>query len=84
MIFGINVVERVTFRASGVEQVIPCAREAETLPFVAASLQSGHGFDTSWLSVNRAERSSRDAADAASVPFTIAVQLVVEFYSQRV
>jgi hypothetical protein len=38
------------------------------------------------LSVNAAERTVTVVAapDAGSVPFNVAVQLVVEFYSQRV
>lgn len=66
--------------------VIAVRQKSKELPFVAASVQAGRGFDTSWLSVNAAERSATVVAapDAASVPFTVAVQLVVEFYSQRI
>jgi small subunit ribosomal protein S4 len=68
------------------KQVIGVRQRSRDLPFLAASLQSGRGFDTSWLSVNAAERSATVVTppDATSVPFTVAVQLVVEFYSQRV
>jgi small subunit ribosomal protein S4 len=68
------------------QQVVSVRLRSKHLPFVAASLQSGRGFDTSWLSVNPAERSATIVTppDAASVPFTVALQLVVEFYSQRV
>jgi len=67
-------------------QVIGLHARSKDLPFVVASVTAGRGFDTSWLSVNPAERLATvtTAPDAASVPFPVAVQLVVEFYSQRV
>jgi small subunit ribosomal protein S4 len=67
-------------------QVIGLHARSKDLPFVIASVTAGRGFDTSWLSVNPAERLATvtTAPDAASVPFPVAVQLVVEFYSQRI
>jgi small subunit ribosomal protein S4 len=67
-------------------QVIGLHARSRDLPFVVASVTAGRGFDTSWLSVNPAERLATvtTAPDAASVPFPVAVQLVVEFYSQRI
>jgi hypothetical protein len=61
------------------------ARSRE-LSLVLGVLQNPRGFETHWLSVNAAERSATviTPPDAASVPFNVAVQLVVEFYSQRV
>jgi len=55
------------------------------LPPVLGAIQSAKSFETSWLDVNSGERSARmvQLPDAGSVPFPIAVQLVVEFYSQR-
>jgi len=68
------------------QQVVGLREKSRQLPFVVASVQAAQSFQTSWLSVNAAERSAVvvTAPDAASVPFTVAVQLVVEFYSQRV
>jgi len=67
-------------------QVIGLHARSKDLPFVVASVTAGRGFETSWLSVNAAERLATVTTppDAASVPFPVAVQLVVEFYSQRV
>jgi small subunit ribosomal protein S4 len=70
-------------RARHVVGLRPRSRE---LSLVVGALQTPRGFDTSWLSVNAAERTATVVTqpDAASVPFNVAVQLVVEFYSQRV
>jgi small subunit ribosomal protein S4 len=68
------------------QQVIGLRQRSRELAHVVGSLDAGPGFDTSWLSVNKGDRSATivTAPDAASVPFTVSVQLVVEFYSQRV
>ena len=68
------------------QQTIGLREKSRELPFVVASVQAPRSFQTSWLNVNPSERSATvvTAPDAASVPFTVAVQLVVEFYSQRV
>lgn len=70
-------------KAQHVIGVRPRSRE---LSLVQGALQNARAFETSWLSVNAAERTATVVAapDAGSVPFSVAVQLVVEFYSQRV
>ena len=52
---------------------------------MVGAIQGARTFETSWLDVNAAERSAKmvQLPDAGSVPFPITVQLVVEFYSQR-
>ena len=66
-------------------QTIALRARSRELPPVLASVQAPKPFETSWLELNAAERSARMAVapDATSVPFPMAVQLVVEFYSQR-
>lgn len=68
------------------QHVIGLRQRSRDLTLVQGALQAPRGFETSWLSVNAAERTATVTAapDAGSVPFTVAVQLVVEFYSQRV
>lgn len=68
------------------QHVIGLRQRSRELPAVVGALQDPRAFETSWLSVNASERSATVVAspDAASVPFNVAVQLVVEFYSQRV
>ena len=53
---------------------------------VAGALQNACALETRWLSRNAAERTATVVAppDAASVPFTVSVQLVVDSYSQRI
>jgi small subunit ribosomal protein S4 len=67
-------------------QVVTLRPRSRELVSVAAALDSPREMQTSWLEINKAERSARVVAlpDAGSVPFTVDVQLVVEFYSQRV
>jgi small subunit ribosomal protein S4 len=52
---------------------------------VLGAIQAAKTFETSWLDVNAGDRSAKvlQLPDAGSVPFPITVQLVVEFYSQR-
>jgi small subunit ribosomal protein S4 len=66
--------------------VIGLRQRSRDLSLVVGALQNPRGFETPWLSVNAAERTATvlTSPDAASVPFSVAVQLVVEFYSQRV
>jgi small subunit ribosomal protein S4 len=66
-------------------QIIGLRQRSRDLAHVAGALQNARAFETSWLSVNATERTATVIAqpDAASVPFTVSVQLVVEFYSQR-
>ncbi len=51
---------------------------------IVASLATPLGFETPWLSLEAAELRVRvvTVPDAGSVPFTIQVQRVIEFYSQ--
>jgi small subunit ribosomal protein S4 len=66
-------------------QVVSLRPASRDLTEVLGAIEHTRGFETPWLSINVADRqvtiSSRP--DAASVPFQIAIQLVVEFYSQR-
>jgi small subunit ribosomal protein S4 len=66
-------------------QVVSVRERSRELPPVVGALQAARPFETSWLDVNATDRSAKlvQLPDAASVPFPIAVQLVVEFYSQR-
>ncbi|MEY4546026.1 MAG: hypothetical protein RL685_2221 [Pseudomonadota bacterium] len=68
--------------AVAANQTVSVTRE---LTAVVGALQASRPFETSWLSVNAAERSAQvnSLPEASSVPFPIAVQLVIEFYSQR-
>jgi small subunit ribosomal protein S4 len=68
--------------AVAANQTVSVTRE---LTAVVGALQASRPFETSWLSVNAAERSAQVSSlpEASSVPFPIAVQLVIEFYSQR-
>lgn len=68
------------------QQVIAVREKSREIAPVAGAVQAARPFETSWLDVNAAERSAKMTAlpDAGSVPFTIAVQLVIEFYSQRI
>lgn len=67
-------------------QVVTLRPRSRELTSVAAALDSSREMQTSWLEVDKAERSARVVTlpDASSVPFPVDVQLVVEFYSQRV
>ncbi len=66
-------------------QVVSLRERSRELPHVVGALQASRPFETSWLDVNAGERSAKmlQLPDAGSVPFPITVQLVVEFYSQR-
>jgi small subunit ribosomal protein S4 len=66
-------------------QTVALRERSRDLAPVLAAVQAPKTMETSWLEVNATERSVRMsvAPDAASVPFPISVQLVVEFYSQR-
>ncbi len=67
-------------------QVVSFRPRSRELTSVAAALESPRETQTSWLEVDKAQRSMRVVTlpDASSVPFSVDVQLVVEFYSQRV
>jgi small subunit ribosomal protein S4 len=77
-------VDRASFSV-GANHTISLRERSRELPPVVGALQAAKTFETSWLDVNATERSAKmvQLPDAASVPFPIAVQLVVEFYSQR-
>jgi small subunit ribosomal protein S4 len=66
-------------------QVVSLRERSRELPPVVGAVQAARAFETHWLDVNAGERSARvlSRPDAASVPFPVSVQLVVEFYSQR-
>jgi small subunit ribosomal protein S4 len=66
-------------------QVISLRERSRELPPVVGAVQATRGLETSWLEVNAVARSATMTTrpDATSVPFPVSVQLVVEFYSQR-
>jgi small subunit ribosomal protein S4 len=66
-------------------QELAVREKSREMNAVVGALGAARPFETSWLSVNAAQRSARVVTlpDASSVPFPISVQLVVEFYSQR-
>jgi small subunit ribosomal protein S4 len=68
-----------------VDQQLALREKSRELNVVVGALGGARPLETSWLSVNPAQRSARvlSLPDASSVPFPISVQLVVEFYSQR-
>lgn len=67
-------------------QTVGLRPRSNNLSCVVGALEHNPGFDTSWLKVDKGERSAHveTAPSAQSVPFPIDVQLVVEFYSQKV
>jgi small subunit ribosomal protein S4 len=67
-------------------QVIALRPRSRDLTAIAGALQSPRELQTSWLDVDRAERLARvvQLPEASSVPFAVDIQLVVEFYSQRI
>jgi small subunit ribosomal protein S4 len=56
------------------------------LTSVAGALEASRAYETSWLNVDKAAKTATvlELPEASSVPFPIDIQLVVEFYSQRV
>jgi small subunit ribosomal protein S4 len=56
------------------------------LTSVAGALEASRAYETSWLNVDKAAKSATvlELPEATSVPFPIDIQLVVEFYSQRI
>jgi small subunit ribosomal protein S4 len=77
-------VDRASFSVAANQTVSLRERSRELTP-VVGSVQAARTFETSWLDVNAPARSAKmlQLPDAGSVPFPITVQLVVEFYSQR-
>lgn len=66
-------------------QVVAIRERSRKLVSVAASMATPLDFPTDWLSVDAGELTAtmKDLPSAASVPFPVKMQLVVEFYSQR-
>jgi small subunit ribosomal protein S4 len=56
------------------------------LTSVAGALEASRAYETGWLNVDKAAKSATvlELPEATSVPFPIDIQLVVEFYSQRI
>jgi small subunit ribosomal protein S4 len=77
-------VDRASFSVAANQTVSLRERSRELTP-VVGSVQAARTFETSWLDVNAPARTAKmlQLPDAGSVPFPITVQLVVEFYSQR-
>lgn len=67
------------------DDVLEVRESSRKLPPVLATLSASPGFETPWLSVEaEAFRATvRELPEATSVLFTVNVQRVVEFYSQR-
>ena len=66
-------------------QVIAIRERSRKLTSIAASLATPLPFPTDWLSVDATELSAtvKELPDSSAIPFSIKMQLVVEFYSQR-
>lgn len=73
-----------SFRAR-LGHTISVRERSKDLAAIAASLATPLPFATDWLSIEPVQRRAAITAlpTASSIPFTINVQLVVEFYSQR-
>lgn len=67
-------------------QTITFRERSTKLTAVSGALDNPQAFQTSWLEVDKDARAAKVTTmpDAASIPFNIEVQLVVEFYSQQV
>lgn len=78
-------VDRVSY-AVRKGDVVSLRPSSQNLALVAGALEASRAYETSWLSVDKGAKSATviELPDAGSVPFPIEVQLVVEFYSQRV
>lgn len=65
--------------------VITLAPSSQELAPVVQSLSESRAFQTSWLETDPVARSAKvlDLPDSSSILFPIDVQLVVEFYSQK-
>lgn len=66
--------------------VISLRERSKALPSVAHALGSAGELRPGWLEVDETARTARVASlpDETSIPFTIEIQLVVEFYSRSV
>lgn len=68
------------------QQVISLRQRSRELAPIVGALAAPRELQTSWIETNKAEKTARviSLPEASSVPFPIEIQLVVEFYSQRV
>jgi small subunit ribosomal protein S4 len=59
---------------------------SQNLTLVAGALEASRAYETGWLSVDKGTKVSTvlELPQATSVPFPIDIQLVIEFYSQRI
>jgi len=66
--------------------VLSLSQRSQELTHVVASLANTQSFETPWLSKDVATKSARvtELPGAGSVLFPLEVQLVVEFYSQKI
>jgi small subunit ribosomal protein S4 len=66
--------------------VLSLSQRSQELTHVVASLANTQSFETPWLSKDPATKSARvtELPGAGSVLFPLEVQLVVEFYSQKI
>lgn len=66
-------------------QVITVREKSRKLPPVLAASGAPPAFDTAWLDVDRAtlRATVKTLPDETAVPFPIQVQLVIEYYTQR-
>ena len=68
------------------EHVVGLRERSQGLTLVTGALDAAQALDTPWLRIDKQKRTATVCSlpEASSVPFPIEVQLVVEFYSQRV
>ncbi|MFO0641552.1 MAG: 30S ribosomal protein S4 [Polyangiaceae bacterium] len=66
-------------------EVVSLAERSHAHPDVVTALATAPSFETPWLAVDTKARTASVSAlpDGSSVPFALNVQLVVEYYSQR-
>lgn len=78
-------VDIASYRVSKGE-VISVREKSKNLAAIAASKEIADRFQTGWLDVNREQLSATVSAlpDEGAILFPLRVQLVVEYYSQRV
>lgn len=67
-------------------QTVTLRERSQKLTVVAASLATPLSFPTAWLEVDNTKLSAKvlNLPDVTSIPFTLNVQRVIEFYSQRI
>jgi small subunit ribosomal protein S4 len=78
-------VDRVSFAVKKGD-VVSLRAVSQNLTTVAGALEASRAYETSWLNVDKGAKSATvlELPEATSVPFPIDIQLVVEFYSQRI